>query len=95
MSGQGHGTPPRVFSQVFILQALKVICFDGVLQVFILNRLELTCVTHWVSRVTAAPMLVRLITALYYNILGIEVNLKRSAIHRGLERSGIRRGFER
>jgi hypothetical protein len=34
----GRG-PPRGFSQVFILQALKVLCFDTLLQVLILNGL--------------------------------------------------------
>jgi hypothetical protein len=33
-----EGAPsPRVFSQVFILKGLKVLCFDTLLQVFILK----------------------------------------------------------
>src|SRR5882762_11643493 len=33
-------TPPPGFSQVFILKVVKVLCFDTLLQVFILNELE-------------------------------------------------------
>jgi hypothetical protein len=32
--------PPPGFSQVFILKVVKVLCFDTLLQVFILNELE-------------------------------------------------------
>src|SRR5712675_1564387 len=32
--------PPLVFSQVFILKGVKVLCFDTLLQVFILNEIE-------------------------------------------------------
>jgi hypothetical protein len=36
-----NNTPsPPSFSQVFILKKVKVICFDTLLQVFILNNLE-------------------------------------------------------
>jgi coenzyme F420-reducing hydrogenase delta subunit len=34
------GTPPPVFSQVFILKIVKVLCFDTLLQVFILKALS-------------------------------------------------------
>src|SRR6266404_7037413 len=35
----GLPTPPPVFSQVFILKVVKVLCFDTLLQVFILKGL--------------------------------------------------------
>src|SRR5882724_548493 len=35
-------TPPRGFSQVFILKGVKVLCFDTLLQVFILKVLICT-----------------------------------------------------
>ena len=36
-AGLRKGTPPPDFSQVFILKGLKVLCFDTLLQVFILK----------------------------------------------------------
>jgi hypothetical protein len=35
--GRASGTPPLCFSQVLILNVLKVLCFYAVLQVFILK----------------------------------------------------------
>jgi hypothetical protein len=39
--------PPPVFSQVFILKEVKVVCFDTLLQVFILKGLAETGFVSW------------------------------------------------
>src|SRR5712671_698008 len=38
--------PPRVFSQVFILKGVKVLCFDTLLQLFILKGLTRLILSH-------------------------------------------------
>jgi len=48
----GYLPPPPGFSQVFILKAVKVLCFDTLLQVFILNELEgnITSTVHTIPK---------------------------------------------
>jgi len=49
-----HNTPP-CFSQVFILKRVKVLCFDALLQVFILKGLTSHQIMQIAAREAAPP----------------------------------------
>jgi hypothetical protein len=59
---KGKGSPPSpLFSQVFILKGVKVICFDTLLQVLILKGVscERKCGSQWAKVTFRLGLLVR------------------------------------